>query len=154
MLPSVSSLLAQSKHIIYNLAVLVVLFTRALASRASQESSLLVNVLEPGFCKTDMVYEGHETLFEAIIMTLMCFFFARTAEEGGRAIAHAALIVDPRMAMTTKEASRYQGATNSNALHGKYIANTRLMEESDFVLSEQGKKAEERVWVSQLAHRS
>lgn len=83
-------------------------------------------------------------------MTLMSLAFARTAEEGGRAIAHAALIVDSRLAMEKEEAKRYTGPTDSKALHGKYIANTRLVEDSDFVMSEQGKKAQERLWVSRL----
>lgn len=78
--------------------------------------------------------------------------FAKKTEEGGRSLAHAALVVDPRKAMSSKDAAKLDEAEASNpkALHGKFISWTRIAEESDFVLSEEGKIMQDRVWVNSL----
>lgn len=55
---------------------------------------------------------------------------ARTPEMGSRALVHAAL-------SGTKE-----------EVHGKYLNVCRVEEESDFVLSLEGKRAQDRLWVS------
>lgn len=76
--------------------------------------------------------------------------FALTTEEGGRTLAHGALVVDPRRAMDPKEAREVSEAyaTDPKALHGKFLGWTRIMEESDYVLSDEGQKVQERLWVS------
>jgi len=59
---------------------------------------------------------------------------ARSTEEGSRTIVWAAL------------ASPEGGIP----LHGHYTASCRVEEESDYSLSEEGKKVRERIWVSSV----
>ena len=77
---------------------------------------------------------------------------ALTTEEGGRTLAHGALVVDPRKAMSAKEAQEVSEAyaQDPKALHGKFLGWTRIMEESDYVLSDEGQRVQERLWVSCL----
>ena len=125
------------------------LFVRALASRVPSTSPLFVNAIEPGFCRTGLSRELEQKLATRIAFGIFAALFARKPEEGGRAIAHGALVVDPRKAMHKKEAAQFDGYNDAKALHGKYIANTRITEESDFVISEDGRRMAERVWVSE-----
>lgn len=126
-----------------------VLFTRALAEKIPQSSPLIVNNVNPGFCKSSLTREAKNYLIVYVIIYVFTAALAKSTEEGGRALAHAALVVDPRKAMSTKDAAKLDEAEASNpkALHGKFISWTRIAEESDFVLSEEGKAMQDRVWV-------
>jgi hypothetical protein len=57
---------------------------------------------------------------------------ARTPEMGSRALVHAAL------AGTKKE------------VHGKFLSSCRIEEENDFVISLEGKRVQDRLWVSEI----
>lgn len=130
--------------------VLNVLFTRALASRIPQSSPLLVNTVNPGFCKSSLLREVKTNFILSAVIYIIQSAVALSTEQGGRTLAHAALVVDPRKAMNKKDARNVTDADarNPKALHGKFLGWTRIMEESDFVLSDEGKKEEERLWVS------
>lgn len=56
---------------------------------------------------------------------------ARTPEMGSRAIIHAAL------------------AGTKREIHGKFLSSCRIEEESDFVISLEGKRVQDRVWVGE-----
>ena len=131
------------------LVVVTVLFVRALSSLVPDTSPLTITMVEPGLCKTDLGREFEQSI-SGRIAKFMIGPIARKPEEGGRAIACGALVTDPRKIMHNKDAKQYKGSFDGRALHGKYIANTRLTEESDFVISEDGKRMAQRIWVSMI----
>lgn len=133
--------------------VMNVLFARALGARLPGASPIVVNTINPGFCKSSITQElQNEYWYIRLTLKLMFVTIAKTSEEGGRAIAHAALVVDPRKAMNKRDAGKLSKTdiANPKALHGKFISWTRVAEESDFVLSEDGRKLQDKLWVSRF----
>ncbi|KAF9555291.1 short-chain dehydrogenase [Agrocybe pediades] len=108
--------------------LLNVFFARALNDRLPPNSSLIVNCVNPGFC-----YSGFRksfTGFKRIIDWLMDVTLARTTEEGSRVLVWASL----------------GGSENLNKLKGAYVSSCRVEEPSDFVISAEGLKAQNKLW--------
>ncbi|KAF5323689.1 hypothetical protein D9619_012885 [Psilocybe cf. subviscida] len=106
-----------------------VLFVRALAERFSfSTNSVIVDCVNPGFCASELrrglnpLLRLGDKLFVALV--------ARTTEEGSRQLVYAAL----------------GGKRDERKLHGAYISLSEIREPSDFVLSEDGRRAQERFW--------
>lgn len=76
---------------------------------------------------------------------------AHSTEEGGRAIAHAVVTTDLRKATEKKLAKELDDSTalDPKALHGKFLTGMQVKEESDFIISREGKMVEKRLWVRQ-----
>ncbi|KAL6705096.1 hypothetical protein ACN47E_007355 [Coniothyrium glycines] len=106
--------------------LLDVLCARALsARRPAAKTRVTINYVCPGLCKSQLSRDAGwgMTIFEAL--------FARTTEQGSRALVHAAS----------------QGADT----HGQFMADCRVSAPSPFVLSAEGKEVQERVWEELLA---
>lgn len=114
--------------------VLDIFFTRALAKRVvsteTKTSPVIVNTVDPGFCRSNL--RQYPTLITRTANSLMEMAMARTSEEGARELVWAAL-----------------GSVDGDerALHGQYISDMRIVEPADSVVSEGGKKLEDRLWV-------
>ncbi|KAJ7069400.1 hypothetical protein C8F01DRAFT_1207113 [Mycena amicta] len=112
--------------------LLNVFFMRALATRlpasSSASSSIVVNAVHPGMCITE-IFQSFSTI-ERFLIRLIQSIFAFTAEEGSRQLVFAAV----------------GEADHPERLHGEFIMGGEPQEVSDFVLSEAGKNAEERLW--------
>jgi hypothetical protein len=95
-----------------------------------KEKALIVDTVNPGFCYSEIRRD-----MKSLFMTIFEKLVARTAEEGGRQLVWAAVGVP-------------EGAEGSlDDLRGAYINLTEVNEPAEFVLGEQGKKWEDRLWV-------
>jgi len=112
--------------------VFPIFLTRSLASRLPLPSSLIVDSADPGWCATGLANEIRTNFIVNMIFTVLEKTFARTAEEGGRILVHAAV-------------------APGDEVHGKYLATCQVSKESDFVNSKAGKEAEEKIWHETIA---
>lgn len=101
--------------------LLEVLYCRELAARHSKSNGphVIINYLTPGLCHSELTREVRA-------FAILKFFFARTTEVGSRTLVHA--------------------ANAGQDSHGQYLCNCKITEPAPFVRSEEGKKAQERVW--------
>jgi len=112
----------------YNLSKLLVLLgARQLAGKLNRGSekgraSVIVNYINPGWCKTDLFQTNDGGLGGRIGLRLM----GRSAEEGSRTLVH--------------------GAATDEKSHGRYLTECRVKPESSFVRSDAGIVIEKRVW--------
>jgi len=106
--------------------LLNVLFVRALSSRLPAEApTVITNTINPGFCYSEI--RRNLTGFVTILIRLMEKMLAFTTEEGSRQLVYGALAED-------------------KDINGGYVSGSRVLEPSDFVISEKGKKLQDRVW--------
>ncbi|KAF9485551.1 NAD(P)-binding protein [Pholiota conissans] len=107
--------------------LLNVFFVRALNERLVHKS-VVVNAPNPGFC-----YSGLRRNFSGIVVTplvwLMEVILARTTEEGSRQLVFAAI-----------------GNEGKDEMRGAYISMSEVNEPSDFVISEEGRVAQDKLW--------
>lgn len=115
--------------------MLELLFFRALQSNLPTSGpSIIVNTIDPGYCATSFNRKG-QSGWSKKIGDFMEKRVALTTEEGSRQIIYGALAG----AGSKEEEERLKGA---------YIASSQIREVSDFVLSELGVRAQEKLWVS------
>jgi retinol dehydrogenase 12 len=108
--------------------VLNVFFARGLSERL-RDKSLIVNAVNPGLCHSELTRNA--TGIGAMVVWLIKKLLARTTEEGGRQLIWACI----------------GGKDNIDQLHGAYISSMRIQEPSDSVVSEEGKRAQAKLWV-------
>jgi NAD(P)-dependent dehydrogenase (short-subunit alcohol dehydrogenase family) len=82
---------------------------------------VVINYLNPGFCHSELMREA--SVMSLILKTV---FHARSTEVGSRTLVHAA-----------------HAGTES---HGQYLSDCKVSDPSKFVMSQEGKKAQGRVW--------
>ena len=104
---------------------ILLLCVRGLARRIDR-TNLIVNYVNPGWCKTEL-FRTHDG---GIGGRLGLRLIGRTAEEGSRTLVHGIIA----------------GAES----HGKYLSESRIKPESSFVRSEASADVQERLW-SELA---
>ncbi len=127
---SVSTVLLsrQSRIGLTSPVVLNVFFTRALNERLRGES-VIVNCVNPGYCHSNLSRNMPSIVI--LLENLSKWIFARTAEQGSRSLVWAAI-----------------GGDDKNKLRGAYISLGQVSEASDYVLSQEGKLAQDVLWVS------
>ncbi|KAF9447064.1 NAD(P)-binding protein [Macrolepiota fuliginosa MF-IS2] len=108
--------------------LLGVFFARALNSRI-KDQPIIVNTVNPGFCRTEL----HRNM-AGLVTWLLELVFGRTAEQGSRQLIWAAV--------GTPKGD--EGALDN--LKGAYISFADIHPPSDFVLGEEGKKKEDKLW--------
>jgi retinol dehydrogenase 12 len=112
------------------LQVLNIFFVRALNAHLSPEKTpIIVTAINPGFC-----YSGirKNLAFPAsTFTTLLEKTVARTTEEGSRQLVYGAI----------------GGGKKEDRLGGAYVSGSDVEEVSDYVLSEEGERVQERIWV-------
>lgn len=98
---------------------------------------LIVDAVNPGFCASEL--NRNISGFLAVIGGVMTSILAFTPEEGSRRLVHAAVGMTER----------------PDALRGAYLNECRVEEPSNFVISPEGRKAQDLIWVRSrlLAHR-
>ncbi|KAK0437398.1 hypothetical protein EV421DRAFT_1029538 [Armillaria borealis] len=107
-----------------------VLFARALQHHVPSSPAITVNSLCPGFCFSDLGSGGPPE--EAQRIKKMRDELAFPTEVGSRQLVYAAV----------------GSLDDEEKLRGKYIHFSKVVEESDFVISEDGKIVQGKVWVS------
>lgn len=106
-----------------------VLFVRAFNEHL-REKSITINTVNPGYCYSGLRanYKGAMAWFDWFMEKAL----ARTAEEGSRQLVWAAV----------------GGKEKEYDLKGAYISLENVEEPSDYVIGEEGKYAQEVLWVS------
>ena len=121
---------ALTLHLIFpSLVVLDVLFARALSDRLS-DKRIIVNTVNPGYCYSNI--RSGFTGLQAWTDWLMEKALARTSEQGSRQLVWAAV----------------GGKDQLDQMRGAYISRAQVSEASDFVISEEGKACQDKLWVS------
>ncbi|KAJ7123550.1 hypothetical protein C8R44DRAFT_831248 [Mycena epipterygia] len=113
--------------------VLNVFFFRALNSRLPPTTPVIVNAASPGYCYSELRREVSGLL--VVINYIMERLLAWTTEEGSRQLVWGALAYQDR----------------PEILRGQYIAASKVQEVSDYVLSAEGARVEDRVWDDTVA---
>lgn len=96
---------------------------------------VIVNCVNPGYCYSGL--RKSWTGARAWVDWIMEKALARTSEEGSRQVVWAAV----------------GGVNAPDKLRGAYISLVQISEPSDYVLSEEGGKAQDKLWVSAWASR-
>ena len=109
--------------------MLNVFFARGLSDRL-HDKPVIVNTVNPGFCQSELA--RNITGLQAWIMWLRKLILARTTEQGSRQLIWACI----------------GGKDNIDQLRGAYISSMQVRESSDFVVSEEGKRAQTKLWVN------
>ncbi|KAJ7765295.1 hypothetical protein B0H16DRAFT_1796663 [Mycena metata] len=105
-----------------------VFFARALNAHIPPATPLIVNTVDPGFCHSDLT--RNITGLRAFIINIMAFLLARTAEQGSRRLVWSAVGQQEQ----------------PDTLRGEFITMCKVQEVSDYVLSVDGQKAQNRFW--------
>ncbi|KAJ7699056.1 hypothetical protein B0H17DRAFT_927003 [Mycena rosella] len=108
--------------------LLNVFFVRALNARLAPATPLIVNAVCPGYCYSEL--RRHWSGVLALMDHLMELVLALTPEQGSRQLVWGAVAHE----------------AHPEALCGAYISSAHVVEASDFVLSAQGAKVQDRVW--------
>ncbi|KAK0458363.1 uncharacterized protein EV420DRAFT_1270603 [Desarmillaria tabescens] len=118
-------------HRYFDSKLLNVLFARSLQLHVPSSPAITVNSVNPGFCfsglRTSIPAEEAETMRKE---EELCF----TTEEGSRQLVYGAV----------------GSLDDEEKLRGKYIQMSEVVEESDFVISEDGKIVQDKVWEEML----
>lgn len=101
------------------------MFIRELASRLLEPTSVIACTVDPGYCKSNITRNHPQ---EWVLSAFSKLALVRSAEEGSRALVHAAVASD-------------------RSMHGRYLTCCEVTEESDFVFTPEGKACSTRVWV-------
>ena len=109
--------------------MLNVFFARELSERL-RDKPLIVNTVDPGFCHSELA--RNMTGIGAWTMWLRKLLLARTTEQGSRQLIWACI----------------GGKDNVDQLRGAYISSMAIREPSDSVVSEEGKRAQDKLWVN------
>ena len=109
--------------------VLNVFFARGLSERLC-DKPLIVNAVNPGFCYSAL--RRNITGLRALTTWLMELVMARTSEQGSRQLIWACI----------------GGKDNVDQLRGAFISSMRVQEPSDFVINEEGQRAQTKLWVN------
>ncbi|KAJ6447906.1 hypothetical protein C8R47DRAFT_433575 [Mycena vitilis] len=108
--------------------LLDIFFVRALNARLGQTTPIIVHAVNPGLCRSELMrgISGILAAFEAFCSWILAF----TTEVGSRQLVWAAVAQEDR----------------PDSLRGAYIHACKVAEPSDFVLSAEGVKAQDRLW--------
>jgi len=112
------------KNRYYLSKLLQVMFVRELSSRLPTPTLVAVSAVNPGFCHSRLGREVDSNPFLKLL--------ARTTEMGSRTLVHAA--IEP----------------GERERHGHYLSSCKVTEESDYVLSVEGREVSKRLWYETL----
>ncbi|KAF7345417.1 WW domain-containing oxidoreductase [Mycena venus] len=106
-----------------------IFFVRALNTRLPPSTSLVVNAVDPGYCYSELrrEFSGMMAVFDWLMEKALAF----SAEVGSRRLVWAAL----------------SHQDQPEKLRGEYSSNFNIMEVSDFALSPEGVRMQDRSWV-------
>jgi hypothetical protein len=117
-----------SVQLLISSSVLNVFFVRALNARLPPSTPLIVNAVDPGYCYSELRrgLTGVRAVFDYLMERALAF----TTEVGSRRLVWAALAYPDQ----------------PDKLRGEFSAGCEVQEISDYVLSAQGAKVQDRLW--------
>ena len=104
-------------------------FARELASHLPEDSPLVINAVNPGFCVSAL--RRNIPLFLYIVFWLREIFISWSTERGSRQLIFAAL----------------GNQHKPGEMKGAYISSSQIVEPSDYVISDEGAEAQKQLWV-------
>ncbi|PBK67947.1 short-chain dehydrogenase [Armillaria solidipes] len=124
------------KHRYHDSKLFNVLFVRALQQRVPTAPAITINSVNPGLCLSGFLANSGipSDSDDAKVLRKMQEEMAFTTEEGSRQLVYGAV----------------GSLDNEEKLRGKYIQMSEVVEESDFVISEDGKIVQDKVWEEML----
>ncbi|KAJ3824208.1 hypothetical protein EV361DRAFT_903964 [Lentinula raphanica] len=125
-------------HHYFDSKLLNIFFVRALQARLAKYPSIIVDAVNPGYCYSG--FRSNLTGIRAFLDRIMESLLAMTTEEGGRQIVWAAV--------GGKGSEGSEGSEEK--LKAGYVSFGRVVEPSDFSISEEGRELEETYWNQQL----
>ncbi|KAJ6557339.1 hypothetical protein DFH09DRAFT_1163826 [Mycena vulgaris] len=108
--------------------LLNIMFVRALNARIAASTPLVVNAVNPGYCYSNIRQSFSGIM--AVVDRLMEICLALPTETGSRQLVWAALGQEE----------------NPDKLRGEYLSLQRVEEVSDYILSPEGARAQDRIW--------
>ncbi|KAK4204345.1 putative Dehydrogenase/reductase [Triangularia verruculosa] len=94
------------------------------ASSSTGNSKIIVNSVNPGLCRSSLFNEV--PFIVSILVGFLSLIFARSSEQGSRALLAA--------------------AAGGRETHGKYMDAAKVAQPSSFVVSDEGKRTQKRAW--------
>jgi retinol dehydrogenase-12 len=94
----------------------------SLTPSTKSENQVVVNLVHPGWCSTDLFRSRQVPLVERIMFALT----GRTAEQGGRSLVY--------------------GVVQGNETNGRYISECKVKPQSSYVRSAEGLETRKRLW--------
>ncbi|KAJ7177102.1 hypothetical protein C8R46DRAFT_48481 [Mycena filopes] len=112
--------------------LLNILFVRALTERLPPNSPLIINSVNPGLCHSDLTrgLSGIVAFLEQLFALILSF----STEVGSRQLVLAAVAPAGNSKLALEE------------LRGAYISGSNIREPSEFVVSPEGRKVQDRIW--------
>ena len=117
--------------------MLNVFFVRALADRLPRDAPIVVTAVNPGYCVSEL-RRNVTSLAMRIRFVIMDILLARTEEGGALQLVWAALGPDGK------------SGSHEHYMNGAYVSTLTVKEPSDFVISKEGREAQDRIWVRDL----
>ena len=119
---------------------------RALSKRIPASNPLVVNAVNPGYCRSSLNSEA------PALLVRISYLLARSTEEGGRKLVHAALTkeLDKALPESRQKRGQYREQFEKEGqkfFNGKFFSHCVIAEESDYVISDEGGQVQERLWV-------
>jgi len=108
-----------------------VFFVRAFADHLVPRHVVAVDCVNPGLCHSQLMSEAPAPV--KAILGILKALIARSTEKGSRTLVHAAL------------------SGSQSEVNGKYLNKCQVEEESDYVLSDEGRKLQARLWDETIA---
>ncbi|KEF53915.1 uncharacterized protein A1O9_09710 [Exophiala aquamarina CBS 119918] len=113
----------------YNISKLLeVLFVRELASRLGSDEPVIITLVNPGLCRSEIIREAPTLL--SVIFRGIVLFIGRTTEIGSRTLVH--------------------GACAGTESHGQYMADGKCQDVEAWIYTDIGKKAQVKVFEQTL----
>ncbi|PBK94509.1 NAD(P)-binding protein [Armillaria gallica] len=121
-------------HRYHDSKLLNVLFARALQLHVPSSPAITVNSVTPGLCFSGLGLGSDDPVDQAERLQTRRQEYAFTTEKGSRQLVYGAV----------------GSLDNEEKLRGKYICMSEVVEESDFVISKDGKIVQNKVWDEML----
>ena len=115
-----------------------IFFVRALTDRLQSITPLSAVAVTPGYCYSQLRRSFHERRFSliSIIISIQERLLAWTAEEGSRQLVFGAV----------------GGRDDEESMKGAYIHRSCAVEVANFVLSDDGRRMQDTIWVGVVIH--
>ncbi|KAH7919219.1 NAD(P)-binding protein [Leucogyrophana mollusca] len=112
--------------------LLEIMFVRELCAHLPDPTPVTVCAANPGFCYSSLARETESKVIEKYGFLLLRRLLARSTEMGSRTLVHPAVAPDER------------------SRHGRYLSACKITEESDYILSDEGREVSRRLWAETI----
>ncbi|KAL4073183.1 hypothetical protein V8B97DRAFT_1869162 [Scleroderma yunnanense] len=113
--------------------LLGIMFIRELVARLPKSTPVVACTVNPGLCRS-RIFRNTETKWytRPVASFLKYSPLSRTSEEGSRTLLHAAI------------------GGEDNVIHGRYLSGCKVLEESSYVFTPEGKAFSKRLWTETI----